>query len=148
MKRLLPQANSLQKVVDEFIFYGCRKSCSIQDIANYCSFEPRQAQYYLSACIYLGLVNDDGGLSEIGKEIIENEDSATITKNIYIRVITDELISKIFSLMLISPDFSITPYACDLVSSLYPDYGEAVVKRRVSTLVSWCREIIDYVKCQ
>ena len=52
MKKLLPQANSLDTVIKVFVYVASKQSCTQSDIADFCSFEPRQAAYYLNACYY------------------------------------------------------------------------------------------------
>lgn len=143
MKKLLPQANSLNRVIDVFIYYGCRKDCSIQDIAAFCQFEPRQAQYYLNAAVYLDLLDESLQVTDFGKRMLEN--SADIKRSIYARIIADEVIGKIFAHMLLYPQEDPKEYGVDYLSALFPEYGEAVILRRLSTLVTWCKEVIDYV---
>lgn len=88
MKKILPQANNLNTLIKVFIYYSNKKECSLQDIADFCNFEIRQASYYLNACVFLGLIDEDNKLSQIGKEIIT--DVSTIRQSIYIRIITDD----------------------------------------------------------
>ena len=143
MKKLLPQANSLNRVIDVFIYYGCRKDCSIQDIATFCQFEPRQAQYYLNAAVYLDLLDENLQVTDFGKRMLEN--SADIKRSIYARIISDEVIGKIFAHMLLYPQEEPKEYGVNYLRALFPEYGEAVILRRLSTLVTWCKEVIDYV---
>ena len=143
MKKLLPQANSLTRVIDVFIYYGCRKNCTIQDIANFCKFEPRQAQYYLNAAVYLDLLSDNLDLTDFGKRIIEN--GSDIRRVVYERIISDEIIGKIFAHMVLFPQEDSKEYCIDYISSLFPEYGEAVIQRRLSTLVSWCKEVTEFI---
>ncbi len=143
MKRLLPQANSLTRVIDVFIYYGCRKNCSIQDVASFCQFEPRQAQYYLNAAVYLDLLNEDLQITDFGRKLLD--DSSDIRRVIYERIISDDVIGKIFAHMLLYPQEDPKVFGSLYISSLFPEYGDAVIQRRLSTLVSWCKEILDYI---
>ena len=143
MKKLLPQANSLSRVIDVFIYYGCRKDCSVQDIAAFCQFEPRQAQYYLKAAVYLDLLDEDLKVTEFGKRMLEN--SSDIRRSIYARIISDELIGKLFAHMLLYPQEDPKEFGIEYLSPLFPEYGDAVIQRRLSTLITWCKEVIDYV---
>lgn len=143
MKKLLPQANSLNRVVDVFIYYGCRKDCSVQDVAAFCQFEPRQAQYYLNAAVYLDLLDQDLAVTDFGQRLLG--DSSNIKRAIYERIISDEVIGKIFAHMILYPYEDPKIFGVEYLTSLYPEYGDAVIQRRLSTLISWCKEIIDYI---
>ena len=96
MKRLLPQANNLSTVIDVFIFISSMKNWNINDVADFCKFNVRQSSYYINACYYLGLTEKDGKISDEGKAIISNPSS--IKERVYEKVISDQLISKIFGL--------------------------------------------------
>jgi len=143
MKKLLPQANSINRVIDVFIYYGCRKNCSIQDIASFCEFEPRQAQYYLNAAVYLDLLDENLQVTDFGKRMLEN--SSDIKRSIYERIIADDVIGKLFAHMLLYPQEDPKVFGTSFLSPLFPEYGEAVIQRRLSTLITWCKEVIDYV---
>lgn len=142
MKKLLPQANSLDTLINVFIYFGNKKNCTIMDIASFCNFEPRQAQYYLSACIYLDLIDENTEITEYGKSLFV--DNSLIREKIYERIISDEIIGKVFSHMLFFGD--VKDFSYDLLKKYYPEYSDAVIERRASTLKNWCSEIIDYIK--
>ena len=57
MKKLLPQANDLEKVINVFVYTLSKSNCTKQDIADFCQFDIRQADYYLGACHYLNLLD-------------------------------------------------------------------------------------------
>lgn len=59
MKKILIQANNLDRVIDIFMYIYLHQGCSKQDIADYCSFSLRQVDYYVNACKYLDLLNSD-----------------------------------------------------------------------------------------
>ena len=143
MKKLLPQANSLSRVIDVFIYYGCRKDCNVQDIAAFCQFEPRQAQYYLNAAVYLDLLDSDLKVTEFGKRVLG--DSSDIKRSIYAMIISDEIIGKLFAHMLLYPLEDPKEFGIEYLRHLFPEYGDAVILRRLSTLIAWCKEVIDYI---
>lgn len=145
MKRILPQANTLETVLKVFLYAGLKPNCSKEDIADYCQFELRQADYYLGACIYLGLFDEEGKLTPIGTEIIEANDSS-YRDRIYEIILNDSLIGAFFVHMLVFPEDDIKAYAARLTANMYPEYGEAVINRRSSALVGWCVEIAKYLK--
>lgn len=140
MKKLLPQANNLDTVIKVFIYFGNKDNCTIQDIANFIDFEPRQAQYYLSACIYLDLIDETPKLTDFGKSLFD--DPSLIKDKIYERIISDEIIGKIFAHLLLF-NVDIKDYSFKIIKMYYPDYSDAVIERRASTIKNWC-EVIKY----
>lgn len=140
MKKLLPQANNLDTLIKVFIYFGNKENCSIQDIADFIGFEPRQAQYYLSACIYLDLIDETPKLTEFGESLFDTP--SLIKDRIYERIISDEIIGKIFAhALLFSNDLK--KYSYSIIKKYYPDYSDAVIERRGSTIDNWCEKIIN-----
>lgn len=142
MKKLLPQANNLDTLIKVFIYFGNKENCTINDIANFIGFEPRQAQYYLSACIYLDLIDEKPKLTEFGKSLFE--DPTTIKNKIYERIISDEVIGKVFAHLLLFND-DVKDYSFEIVKNYYQDYSYAVIERRASTIKNWCEKILKEV---
>ena len=143
MKKLLPQANSLNTVIDVFIYVSTMKNWVLEDVADFCKFDVRQSSYYINACYYLGLLNEDSTLSDFGKKILENPER--IKERVYERVISDPLISKIFARLLIEGEDGLKKYVIELLLAEYPEYSDAVIERRTSTLINWCIEIKKYI---
>lgn len=144
MEKLLPQANNLSTLIDVFIYVSSMSNWTLNDVAEFCKFEPRQSSYYINACYYLGLLDKDQKLSELGSEIIKTP--SEIKDKIYQVVISDPLISKIFAKLLIEGEKDLKKFTVKLLLSLYPDYSDAVIERRASTLINWCTEIKKNIK--
>lgn len=141
MKKLLPQANNLDTVVKVFV-YACNKiNCTQNDIASFCGFEPRQAAYYLNACFFLGLIDSKGDVSELGEEILATPSNVKL--RVYELIINDPLIGEIFAHKLIFPTDDNKAFAVDWLKKNFPDYSQAVIERRASTLLNWCDEILS-----
>lgn len=143
MKKLLPQANSLNKVIDVFIYTSTMNNWTLLDISDFCKFSARQSSYYINACHYLNLLNEDGTLTDEGRDIISNPKK--IKECVFEKVISDELVSKIFAKYLIEGQKSARKYCFSFLRSEYPDYSDAVIERRTSTLLNWCFEIQDFI---
>lgn len=146
MERILPQANSFDTIVKVFMFAGMKTDYTKADIAQFCQFDIRQSDYYLSACIYFGLFDKHGQLTEVGKDIIQN-DIVHCKERLYERVILDELTGKVFAHMLLfqKDKSEAKAFAKNLVDQIYPQYSDAVNIRRSSCIVGWCEEILDYL---
>lgn len=144
MKKLLPQANSLDVVIETFKYCVEHPSYSKSDLAKQIGYRPRQVDYYLNACIYLGILDSNGKSTDYSMRLFNLGDQLRL--GVYERILNDPLIGKIFIHYLIFPAAEIKSFAFNEVASLYPDYKDAVINRRVSTILSWCDEILTFVK--
>ncbi len=145
MKKNLIQANNLDRVIDIFMYIYLHQGCSKQDIANYCSFSLRQVDYYVNACKYLDLLNSDWSPTVLAKDIFENT-PAEVTERVYQRIIEDEFMGKIYSVVKANPDVNHSKFAMDLVMEQFPGFSDAVYRRRSDNIVKWCKKIISYLK--
>lgn len=144
IKRLLPQANTLATVIRTFKFIANTINCTLDDIARFNKFEKRQASYYSNACYFLGLIDENLSLTELGKEIMGEPLKAKY--RIYELIITNELIGQLFAKTAIYSKAIAVREGKKLVHSLYPEYGESVLDRRTKCLVGWCEEVLEYIK--
>lgn len=144
MKKLLPQANTLATVIRTFKFIGNTMNCTLNDIADFNQFEVRQAAYYSNACYYLDLIDENLKLTPLGEDIMKEPRQAKV--RIYELIIKHELIGQLFAKTALYPKNVVEEEGKELVRSLYPDYGEAVIDRRTKCLIGWCEEIIDFMK--
>ena len=141
MKKLLIQANNLQTVLDVFSFIYKTPECSKAQVAKHVGFTLRQASYYTNACLYLGLIDEKMRPTPLAHDIFINNPS-NIIERIYECIKTDELVGSIFARRLQQPDSDVFAYAESIVKENYPGYSEAVYKRRIDTIISWCDQII------
>lgn len=142
MGKILIQANNLDMVIDTFMYIYMHPGCKKQDLADYCGFSLRQADYYTNACIYLDLINDDWSKTPLAVDIFTNN-PAEISERVYARIISDELMGKIFARIYVLPNEDPSTFALELTKEYYPGYSEAVYERRSDNIVKWCRRIIE-----
>lgn len=145
MSKILIQANNLDVVIDIFMFLYNHKGCNKQDVADYCGFSLRQVDYYTNACKYLELINDDWSFTPLGNEIFQ-ENPAEVKERVFERIVTDEIIGKIFAHVLLFSADDIKVYSKELVKIYFPGYSETVYERRSDNMVKWCKTIIKYLK--
>lgn len=145
MKKILIQANNLDRVIDIFMYIYLHQGCKKQDIADYCGFSLRQVDYYVNACKYLNLLNADWSPTDLAKDIFENS-PAEVTERVYQRIIEDELIGNIYSVIKANPDENHSKFAMDLVMEQFPGFSDAVYRRRSDNMIKWCKKIISYLK--
>lgn len=144
MKKLLPQANSLDVIIETFKYCVEHPIYTKDDLAKHIGYQPRQVDYYLNACYYLDILDVNGRPTDYSRQLYGLGEQLRL--GIYERILNDCLIGKIFTHYLVFPVTEIKSFAFREVSILYPDYKEAVIKRRVSTILSWCEEIMTFVK--
>lgn len=142
MGKILIQANNLDMVIDTFMYIYMHPDCSKQELADYCGFTLRQADYYTNACKYLDLINDDWSKTPLAIDIFTNN-PAEISERVYARIISDELMGQIFARMYVLPNEDPTTFALELTKDYYPGYSDAVYERRSDNIVKWCRRIIE-----
>ncbi|GJG33428.1 hypothetical protein PRMUPPPA20_15370 [Xylanibacter ruminicola] len=142
MGKVLIQANNLDLVVDTFMYIYMHPGCSKQELADYCGFTLRQADYYTNACKYLDLINDDWSKTTLAVDIFTNN-PAEISERIYARIISDELMGQIFARIYVLPNEDHSTFALELTKEYYPGYSETVYERRSDNIVKWCRRIIE-----
>ena len=144
MRKLLPQANSLDVIIETFKYCIEHPSYKKLELADHIGYNLRQVDYYLNACIYLDLLDTDGKATEYSIGLYNLKDQLRL--GIYERIMNDPLVGKIFTHYLVFSKDGLKDFAYKEVSSQYPEYGDAVIRRRVSTLLSWCEELITFVK--
>lgn len=144
MKKLLPQANTLATVIRTFKLIGNTMGCTMSDIASFNDFDIRQASYYSNACYFLDLIDEELKLSPLGEDIMKDPKNAKV--RVYELIIKHEIIGQLFAKTALYPKRTAIKEGKELVRSLYPEYGEAVIDRRTKCLIGWCEEIIDFMK--
>ena len=73
-------------VIDTFMYLYIHPKCTKQELADYCGFTLRQADYYTNACKYLDLVDDNLGKTPLATDIFTNN-PAEIPERVYARII-------------------------------------------------------------
>lgn len=144
MQKLLPQANSLDVIIETFKYCIEHPAYKKSELAEHIGYNLRQADYYLNACIYLDLLDTDGKATDYSVGLYNLQEQLRL--GVYERIMNDPLIGKIFTHYLVFSRDGLKDFAYQEVASQYPEYGEAVIRRRVSTILSWCEEIMTFVK--
>ena len=142
--KILIQANNLDTVVDAFMYiYQC-PSCTKEELADYFGFSFRQVDYYTNACKYLGLIDEKWGKTPLAVDIFTNH-PAEVTERVYARIISDEIIGQIFARVFALPNEDHSNFAINLVKKHFPNYSEAVYRRRSDNMIKWSKKIINYL---
>lgn len=143
MRKSLPQANDLDKVIDVMTYIHYHPGCSEADIANFIGFAVRQARYYVDACRYLGLVEKNRYPSVVCEDIFRSNPH-NVTERIFERIITDELMGQVFARAFVLPESDLDDYARELVAFYHPEIASSsTFKRRAHIIVLWCNRIIN-----
>ncbi len=142
MGKILIQANNLDTVIDTFMYIYMHPDCTKQELADYCGFTLRQADYYTNACKYLDLINDDWSKTPLAIDIFTNN-PAEISERVYARIISDELMGQIFARLYVLPNEDPSDFAMEITKEYFPGYSETVYERRSDNIVKWCKKIIE-----
>lgn len=145
MKKSLPQANDLDKVIDVMTYIHYHPECSEENIADYIGFAVRQARYYVDACRYLDLVGEKRKPTAVCEDIFKSSPH-NITERVYEQIITDELMGQVFARAYVLPNSDIEKFSQELVLSYHPEIVSSLtVLRRAHIIVLWCNRIIKYM---
>lgn len=140
MKKLLIQASNLDTVIDIVMYIYLHPNCSKQDIADYCGFTLRQADYYCNACMYLDLIDKRLKPSQLTTDYF-TKTPAQITERVYERIIDDEVMGIIYKHVKDDENIDHLQYAKSIVQEAFPGYSEAVYNRRANNIINWCKQI-------
>ena len=145
MKKILPQANDLNKVIDVMTFLHYHPGSSYREIAEYIGFTERQAKYYADTCVYLDLIDSQRKPTVVCEDIFKNNPQ-NITERVYERIMIDDLMGQVFARAYVLPDSDLDAFSQELVSYYYPEItGESTFERRTHNIVLWCKRIIKYI---
>lgn len=140
-----PQANDFQKVIAIINIDDDEK---IKDYNYMCLYlgdiTTRQVDYYISACIYLGLLDEHKEFTEQGQRLHimgATEQIAEIARY----VISDEIFGTVyFRQKLLGFDLD-NEDVVEIMKERIVFESEAMYKRRASTVISWVRWICNNV---
>lgn len=145
-----PQANSFNLII-QTVFLVSEGVDTAFDISESIGFEPRQGNYYLSACRYLNLIYKEKNkylLTSIGKEII-NSSELEMNRILFEQILQHKVFHETYKIYL---DNEVVPNVEDITKIIYkyiPDLKyqkdgsiSSVTKRRSSTVKAWINWII------
>jgi len=149
-----PQADSFEKIINIYESLESYKKLYKAEIYEKYAFNPRQANYYSDALVYLGLANkvstNDSSyyieLSELGNNIFH-----LTTNERQLRFIKLILSHKVFQSVLIkrlNENKSLSYMEIVTImkeSNLYNINSESTFKRRASTIRSWINWVFDQI---
>lgn len=139
-----PQANDLDRVI-AILDVEDESSLSEPGVIEQLigDLTPRQADYYLNACRYLGFIETD--LKKFTEKGISYRKKSPISKKAYLiqTILSDPVFGDVYftgKLLGIKPR---KEDAAEVIALYYPELtsASAVLDRRGSTVVSWCHWI-------
>ena len=140
-----PQANNFSRVID-LLGLLMEESLSKDDISSFYNFEKRQADYYSSAGVYLGLIErgDPVELTPLGRDIMGYR--YRVKKLAIIRVLLEhEVLNRVMRQYLDTGRPVSTDEVIDIMNDSYLHNigSQSTVRRRASTVKSWVRWILE-----
>lgn len=136
-----PQANDFEKVV-------CLMSLNNEEDLTDFDFvgaflggiSERQVSYYLSAAMYLGLIDRNKHFTELGNNIRCMDDYLRVIELIRV-VLSDPIIGKAYISQKVLGLCLETEDIADMIKEYYPDYTQPIYIRRAQTVQSWLKWI-------
>ena len=136
-----PQANDFQKIIS---ILNIEEVDKLKDYSLMCVYlgdiSPRQVDYYLTACIYLGLINEEKEFTDTGFHLHilgATDQMAELARYI----ISDEIFGTVyFRQKLLGFDLDLED-VMDIMKEHVSFDSEAMYRRRASTVMSWVRWI-------
>lgn len=132
-----PQANEINKI---FMILNIEKEDLLGDLdylTNYLGFSSnRQTYYYISACVFLGILDDSKHFTEFGIQI--RKSPTTKQKfGIITRVISSPIFSEAFLNNYLFGEVMNIEQIADLIHLYYGIDNDEVCIRRASTVYNW-----------
>lgn len=139
-----PQADNFDRIVK---ILDVNDEKNLSDFEFMCAFldgiTDRQVSYYLSAAMYLGILDREKHYTAIGIEIKKMDHYSRISELIRL-LISDKIIGKIYvSQKVLGLTYNKDDIA-EIIKQGYPEYSEPIYKRRAQTVQSW----LDWIDSQ
>lgn len=136
-----PQANDFEKIIK---IINIPDSTKLKDYAYMRMYlnniSDRQVDYYISACVYLSLVDKSKSFTELGKKL---RDLSGVSQEVELSriVVSDEVFGLIYFLQKFKGTQLDSNEIIEIMHSKMEFKSEAMYIRRSSTIVSWLRWI-------
>ena len=101
----------------------------------------RQVSYYLSALMYLGIIDKDRKYTNLGTKI-RKMSSQLKTVELVNLLLSDDIIRYAYSYEKVTAVPFSLKMAIEMIKKDYPDYSEGIYDRRGRSILSW----VDWVK--
>ena len=143
-----PQANDFEKIVCLMSLTNEKDLTDFDFMGAFLGgISERQVSYYLSAAMYLGLIDCDKQFTELGNIIRCMDDYLRIIELIRV-VISDPIIGKAYISQKVLGLCLSTEDIADMIREYYPDYTQPIYIRRAQTVQSWLTWIEKHVSPQ
>ena len=140
-----PQANDFEKIV---CLTNINNELCLKDFEFMSAFlggiTERQVSYYLSAAMYLGIINRDKKFTGLGNHLRTLNKFAQIIELIHI-LLSDSIIGSAYITQKVLEMRMETEDIAELIKKYYPDYTEPIYRRRAQTVQSWLTWIDSYM---
>lgn len=142
-----PQADDFDKIIEILQFHNEEDLNNVKKISSRLGdISDRQVSYYISAALFLGFVEVKNGKRVFSRHALEIKNMNTYMRN-----------AEIISIILLNPVFNKTyvnsvlfgkqelDAVVDILKQYYPEYSDAILKRRSQTVISWINWVIGHL---
>lgn len=136
-----PQANDFAKIIKIININDPSKLRDYSYMRSYLNYiSDRQVDYYISACVYLALINKNKEFTEAGLELREKK-GIYREAELYRAVISDDVFGLVYFLQKIKGTELSNEEIIEIMHKKMSFKSEAMYVRRASTIVSWLKWI-------
>lgn len=142
MEAPFPQANDFEKVIS---LIKIKKESLLQDneyLTNLLNVSLRQVNYYLAACVFLGIINKERLFTEYGC-ILRNQGHDQFLASISMKIISLPVFGDAFFSKFFYGEDMENEDISELLSINYDIKNAAVADRRASTVRNWINWIFS-----
>lgn len=142
-----PQADDFDKIIEILQFHNEEDLNDVMKISSRLGdISDRQVSYYISAAMFLGFVEKKNGKRVFSKHALEIKKMNTYMRN-----------AEIISIILLNPVFNKIyvnsvllgqqeqEAVVDILKQYYPEYSDAILKRRSQTIISWINWVLGHL---
>lgn len=142
-----PQADDFDKIIQILHFSNEEDlNDTIKISSRLGGISDRQVSYYVSAAMFLGFVEVTNGKRVFSKHAIAIKNMNTYMQNVEIisTILLNPVFNKtyVYSVLFGQQEPSVV---ADILNQYYPDYSDAIYKRRAQTVISWVNWVIRHL---
>ena len=142
---IFPQANSINKIIDMIINFNDEQLVDKEYFVKYFCVVPRQFYYYFDALIFLGILDEYGKISLLGKKLREFDDpDGEICHVLRNAIVNKPVFKQVYDYYQKNQRFPSKEYISEIINKYYK-LSISTSQRRTSTVKKWIKWVNDII---